>query len=243
MNPIRLLSALASILIGGLALAPAAFADENEGRQVRRFLDSAALALPEEDADSPLPTSLSLKQDEDELRSDYRRADYRRAKPVEKDPIVDFSKFEMGGYLGIVAYSGDFEADPNYVVGITARLPVSGLPGEWGVWGSLHLSYIRRDLPFFYRNTHGTWIGFSVGGDFTLLKNDIWYLRPQLGVMYAHWYDIQALDSGMGVLAGLQFGFFWIKGYKKAVVTLTPQLSFDGDNWIGFASVGFSVDF
>ena len=66
-------------------------------------------------------------------------------------------------------------------------------------------------------------------------------VRGELGVLYAYWNGVNSLDNGMGVLGGVQFGFFWIKGNNKAAVTITPQLSYDGKSWLGFLTVGFSV--
>lgn len=239
--------ALIAILVSA-AFAPAASADEAEIRHVRKFLDSMANvetgAVAESEFEFPTRLSAEVVQDEDDMREEYRRADYRRVRERNKPAFFDFTRFEMGGYMGIVDFSSEFEADPSYVFGVSARVPVTGLPlGEWGIWAQLHLSYVRRDIPFYYKNSHGSWMGLSVGGDFTLLSNRIWYLRPQLGIMYANWMDVQALDDGLGVLAGMQFGFFWIKGYDKAVVTLTPQLSYDGEAWVAFMTLGFSVDF
>jgi hypothetical protein len=252
MNALRLSTSAALRLLtvlGVMAVATAAFADEGEGRHVRKFLDAMAQVDLEPAAETAFaaPSGLSLAealQDEDDMRNEYRRADYTRVRDRGKPAFFDFKRFEMGGYIGIVDYSGDFEADPSYVLGISARVPVTGLPlGEWGIWAQLHLSYIRRDIPFYYKNSHGNWLGLSVGGDYTFYSTKIWYIRAQLGVMYAHWNDIQALDNGMGVLAGLQFGFFWIKNYDKAIVTITPQLSYDGENFVAFMTFGFSVDF
>lgn len=241
-NPIRLLSALASLLIGGLAVAPAAFADEPQGSRVRAFLDSA-LTDPGLNLEAPAALSLKSLQDEEELRADYRRAEYRR-QPADSRPFFDFSRFELGGFLGVVAYTSDFEADPNGVFGIKGRLPVPGIPlGEWGIWADLFMGYIKRDLPFYYNHRSGNWYGLAVGGDYTLVRDRIWYLRGKVGVLYAHWNDIQALDNGLGLLAGVEIGFYWIRHNDKAVVTLAPEVSFDGDNAMMFLQLGFSVDF
>jgi hypothetical protein len=230
-------------LLAILALPAAALAD-GAGPSAR----ATVLALPADsplETEAPLPTRLGAWDvDEMELRDAHLIDFLPQGRLSQKGPFIDFSKFEMGGYAGVVDYSSDFLADASFVAGISARVPVPGLPlGDWGVWAQLHLSYIRRDIPFYYKNASGEWLGVSVGGDYTFVRDEIWYLRAQLGVMYAHWMDVQALDNGMGVLAGLQFGFFWIKGYNKATVTLTPQLSYDGDNYVGFFTVGFSVDF
>jgi len=250
MNKQRSFSSVVSMLaaaIGVAAFAPAAMADENQGRHVKRLLDSMVLegADAPYEAESPLPTRLASKrQQEDDMRDEYRRADYRRVKAKNEPDFIDFTRFELGGSVGGVAYSSDFEADPSYVAGLMARVPVPGLPlGDWGIWGSVMISYISRDLPFYYASKSGNWYGVSVGGDYTFWRDRIFHLRGQLGIMYAHWNDIQALDNGIGVLAGVEFGFYWIKNNDKAVFGITPQLSFDGDNYIFMLQMGFHVDF
>jgi hypothetical protein len=250
MNKQRSFSSLVSMVasvIGMAAFAPAAMADEPSGRHVQRALD----AMVRESADapleieSPLPTRLaSRRQQEDDMRDEYRRADYRRVKARQEPAFLDFSKFEIGGFVGGAAFSSDFEADPSYVAGINARVPVPGLPlGDWGIWGSILVSYLRRDLPFYYDNRNGHWYGAAIGGDYTFWRDSIFHLRGQLGILYAHWNDIQALDNGIGMLAGMEFGFYWIKNYDKAVFGINPMLSFDGDNYIFMLQLGFHVDF
>src|SRR5688572_1850102 len=209
MNANRPFSFFASVLIvllAAAASAPAAFADEPQGRHVRRLLDSMVRENADAplEIDPPLPTRLASKrQQEDDMRDEYRRADYRRVKARNEPDFIDFSRFEVGGFAGGVAFSNDFEADPSYVAGLMARVPVPGIPlGDWGIWGSVMISYISRDLPFYYAEKSGNWYGVSVGGDYTFWRDSIWHLRGQLGILYAHWNDIQALDNGIGILAG-----------------------------------------
>jgi hypothetical protein len=65
----------------------------------------------------------------------------------------------------------------------------------------------------------------------------------QGGISYAQWNNIHALDNGAGVLVGAEFGWYWIKHYSKASLTINPQLTFDSKNWVGLLNLGFSYDF
>jgi len=239
-------SMVAAVIVTA-AFAPAAIADETESRHVKRLLDSMVRESADApyEAETPLPTRLAAKrQQEDDMRDEYRRADYRRVKARQEPAFIDFSRFEAGIFAGGVAFSNDFEADPSYVAGIMARVPVPGLPlGDWGIWGSLMISYIKRDLPFYYQDKSGNWYGASIGGDYTFWRDSIFHVRGQLGILYAHWNDIQALDNGIGILAGLEFGFYWIKNYDKAVFGINPQISYDGENTIMMLQFSFHVDF
>lgn len=229
-------------LAGVLALAQSASADDR--RALEAFLATPTLETPE--IESPLPTSLDTwneKMDEVELRDAHLIDFLPQGRLSQKPPFFDFSRFEMGAYVGAVKYSSKFRADPNFVAGISARVPVPGIPGDWGLWGHLFFSYVSRDLPFYYKDQAAAWFGGSVGADYTLLRREIWFLRANAGILYAHWNGVNGLDNGMGILIGAEFGFYWIKGNNKAVLNIAPELSYDGESYLAFLRLGFSIDF
>lgn len=226
-----------------VALSHSAFADGGAPRMTERVLSLEA--APVEDA--PLPTRLAdFTEDEFDLRdaSMITLTSYPQGRLSKSNPFIDFSHLELGGYTGMVAYSTKFEADPDWIFGISGRVPIPGLPlGGFGAWGELWVSHITRDIPFYYPHSKGTWYGGAVGGDFDLIHSEYVYFRPRVGVMYAFWNDTYALQNGSGLLAGLQFGILWIKHTPSAALVLTPEVMFDGKSWIGFLNFGFSVDF
>jgi hypothetical protein len=239
-------------VLGIIALSESAFANGTEVPQSQLGL-LCLLSHPDEDAaeeiGTPFPTRLNdwgeaavgLGSEESRMIS---LAEFPQGRLSGKAPFIDFGHFEMGGFAGAVDYSSKFKAQANFVIGVTARVPVPGLPlGEWGIWGEGFVSYINRSLPFYYGNRAGTWYGGALGGDYTFARQESWYLRGELGAMYAYWNGINSLDNGIGILAGAQFGLYWIKGNPQSVLTLTPQLSYDGKSWIGFITVGFSYTF
>jgi len=227
-----------------VALSQSAFADGGAARLTERFLAGDAPS-----AELSLPTSLgdwAVAADEIDLAeaSIISLSEFPQGRLAQKPPFIDFSKWEIGGFIGLVDYSGDFKADADLAFGVNTRLPIPGLPlGDWGVWGQFFLAHIKRDIPFYYPHKSGEWYGVAVGGDYTFLTTDLLFLRAQAGLMYAQWNRIHALDNGTGVLVGAEFGFFWIKHYSKASLTLNPQLNFDSKNWIGLITFGFSYDF
>jgi hypothetical protein len=230
-------------------LAAGAHADGTSSSLTQQVLNSMIPALPSE-VDAPLPVRMNLwnAADEEALREAHRILfeDYppQGRQQSQKTPFIDFRHFEMGGYAGVVDFSPDFKAHADWIAGITARVPVPGIPlGDWGIFAQAFASYINRNLPFYYSNTSATWFGGELGGDYTFVRDSVWYLRGQAGILYAYWNHVNALDNGVGVLVGAQVGFYWIKHNQNAVVTFTPQFSFDGKNWIGMITLGFSYDF
>ena len=247
MMSVRFPSSVASMALVSslvfLAAAPA-FADGTPARYTAKALDAMAA---DAETSTDLPTRLLLASEPFEL-PETRPLSLAEAGPQGRPPkdrpgFIDFSHFEMGGYVGVVAFSSDFEADPSFVAGITARVPVPGIPGNWGIFAQAFVSYVSRDLPFYYDNKSGTWYGAEVGGDFTFIRDEVWYLRAQAGILYANWNGVNALDDGVGLLLGVQIGFYWIRHNQNAVVTINPQFSYDGSNWLGFFTIGFSYDF
>ncbi len=227
-----------------VSLAHSAFADGESPSRVARFLADTG-----PDLQLSLPADLNSwtdAADEIELQEAHAisLSQFPQGRLAQQPPFIDFSKWEIGGFIGMVAYSADFDADPDYVFGLTTRVPIPGLPlGEWGAWGQLFLGHIARDIPFYYPKSRGEWYGIAAGGDYTFVHTDLLFLRAQAGVMYAQWNNIHALDNGAGILVGAELGFYWIKHYSKASLTINPQLNFDGDNWIGLINFGFSYDF
>jgi len=158
-------------------------------------------------------------------------------------PFIDFRHAAFGAFVGLVTYSADFKANENIVGGLTARVPVPGLPGDWGLFGQLSVGAINRDLPFFYPHQSGTWYGGTIGPDYTLTNGEVLVLRAQAGISYAYWNGVQSLDNGFGGTAGLDFGFYWIRHNRSATVNINPQITFSGGNYYAFLTLGFQVDF
>ena len=216
-------------LIGLVALAQNAFADD-----------------PTE-FDRPLPLTLAAWEGErDELNLHEAHAIslelFPQGRLAAKPPFIDWSKWELGGFVGAVSFSSDFEADVDFLAGVNSRVPVPGL-GAFGIYAQVVFSHIERDLPFFYDNPDGTWFGIGVGVDYTLWRGSLGYIRPQVGIFYAHWGDINSLDSGIGITVGVQFGLFWIKNNDQTSFTFMPQFQFDGGDHMIFIPLGFSIDF
>jgi hypothetical protein len=244
-------SVILSTILALFAVASPVHADGSSPSYAEKTLDALlAASAPETSECLGLPTRMTLwsaAEEEFEI-GDAHPLSLSEFLPQGRQsqhgpPFVDFSHFEMGAFAGVADFSSDFKASATWVVGLSARVPVPGIPGNWGIFAEGFVSYINRNLPFYYKNKAGTWIGAEVGGDYTFIRDEIWYLRAQAGILYAWWDNVNALDNGFGALGGIQVGFYWIKHNQNAVVTITPQFSYDGKNWIGIFTIGFSYDF
>ena len=231
-----------------LALAQTAFTEEENLTRGPRAVEAVVtptLEAAEVSFETPLPR-LGDTIDESELKEVHGiKLDFLPApqgRMSSKPPFIDTSKWEIGAFIGAVMYSGDFEASINYILGVTTRVPVTGL-GQLGLYAEAFISYIDRDLPFYYDHRAGSWYGIGLGLDYTLWKGTLGYVRPQIGVMYAYWNGVNSLDNGLGITIGVQVGLFWVRNSDKSAITFMPQFQMQSSDFMIFLPIGFSVDF
>lgn len=230
-----------------VALAQSAFAEDETLARGPRAVDAVVtptLGAAEISFEAPLPTRVGDSIDESELKEAWGiKLDFLpQGRMSSKPPFIDFSKWEIGGFAGAVMYSADFEAGLNYILGVTTRVPVTGL-GQLGIYAEAFISYVDRDLPFYYDHRAGSWYGIGLGLDYTIWKGTLGYIRPQVGVVYAYWNGVNSLDNGLGITIGVQIGLFWIRNNDRTSVTFMPQFQMQSSDYMIFLPIGFSVDF
>jgi len=240
--------------VASLSTVPAAaFAGAEDGAlgTATEYLASGAFlpeeaVTPEEPAADALPAQLDFWGDDPREYGDYSilsLSPMPQGRLSTKPPFIDFDRTEFGGFAGIVDFSSKFKASADFAVGLTARVPVPGLPGDFGIWADVYVGEITRKLPFFYPHQSGTWYAGTIGGDYTFTNGEIFVLRGQAGVSYTDWNGVQSLSNGIGGTVGMDFAFYWIKHYRKATVDITPQIVFSGANYYILFNVGFQVEF
>jgi hypothetical protein len=236
-----LLFSISSPAVLVLALSATAFADGTpDGPEAGEADTDFSLTLPPNLADWSEAAEI-IDLDETPIIS-LRQFPQGRMKA--KPPYIDWSRWEVGGYVGVVDYSTDFKAHVDAAFGLTTRVPAPGLPlGNWGLWADLFMAHITRDIPFYYPKSKAEWFGGVLGGDYTFINGEIFFMRGQIGGLYAYWNGIYGLKNGFGVLAGADLGFYWIKWNPKSTFTINPQITYDGKNWVGFINFGLNVEF
>ena len=227
-----------------LTLAQSAFAEDEAPGRSRRAVDAVLTPTLDAAASPALPARLGEEIDESQLRELHEITTdlFPQARMAARQPFIDWNAMEIGGFAGAVSYSADFEAGLNYVFGLTTRVPVTGL-GALGVYVEALVSYVDRDLPFYYDHRAGNWYGAGLGLDYTIWKGSLGYIRPQVGVMYAYWNNVNSLDNGLGITIGVQVGLFWVRNNDKTSITFMPQFQMQSSDYMIFLPIGFSVDF
>ncbi|HEX7898543.1 MAG TPA: hypothetical protein VF950_12335 [Planctomycetota bacterium] len=198
----------------------------------------AALGLSAGLVDDLLPRTLGEDPAAVEPQS---RAQSRRAGPAR--PFFDFERAELGGWIGIAQFSGEFEADPEFAAGVIFRVPLGKL-GAAGLWAELLFTAIDRDLDdTLYDELDGAVIALAAGLDYGLVDGESFYVRPQVGFSFVSFGDVEGTDDGLGVVLGAVFGTYVVKLRQTVTFSYNPQLFYDGEDWVLFHAVGFNVRF
>ncbi len=187
-------------------------------------------------ADSPLPDRMSLAEAEVD-------PELPEVLPLLADPQVApvwSSRLEVNVFAGGVVFEGDFESDPFASGGLMLRLP---LFGRVGLFAEGLASKMDRDLEPPRQNMDGMFYGAAFGFDFSLVRNQSWYLMAQGGTIYLTFGDITGVDDGWGGVAGLVAGFHWIKRDPRYAITINPQWAYDGEDWLLFVHLGLNYRF
>lgn len=200
----------------------------------------ALLSTPD---DEQLPTSLGEELVAVEPPAPQEGRIPQPRKPEIERPFFDFERSEINPFVGIAMFSGNFDADPDYVVGLHYRVPLPQI-GEFGGWVQALFAHVDRDLdPFLYDSTNGNFMGFGAGMDYDLLTWGRLLLRPQAGLMHLGYDNVDGAEDGFGVLLGAVFNLTWVNVRQRVGITYNPQWLFDGEDWVFFHNIGLSIGF
>lgn len=185
---------------------------------------AAALALGEGGALSGLPRSLA-------------QAEQPQPRPQEAAPpaggehdVFEFGRVQGNAELGFIAFSEDFESDPQFTAGIGARVDwvwmsrdVLGFDQDrLGLFADLAFSRIERDVDFL-EDDSGTLIFFTLGTDLNAYEDETWVLRGQLGLQFGHFGGVDETDNGVAGVVGIDAG---VKVAENFAIGFNPQIAF-----------------
>jgi hypothetical protein len=202
--------------------------------------------------DAALPRSLSLE--EPRKLQDPSQEKFPKSEPPspaarqEERPFVDFDWLELSAGVGVVAYSSDYLADPSFAVTVRAHAPMPWLSPSgpvvkeyFGLFAEASFMGIDRDMSPTVDHRSGVISYFSLGADYTILRDDTWLLVARAGVVYVYYGGVADLDSGIGPLLGLSAGIQLSGSFS---IAYTPEIVFaKSGNWILLNTVGVNIQF
>lgn len=224
----------------------------------------AAPAFAQDDPLAGLPRALALQDEEKPGQESEKPPQDPPAQPQEEpvpppdidepraggegNDLLDFDRFELNPYVGLLFFSEDFEADPEVGFGVSGRAPspwfnrdLLGLDHDYfGAWLDLRVSQMDRDVDFL-DDTDGPIFFVAAGGDFEIHRDEEWTVLAQTGVQYGFFGDIDDTEDGVAVLLGLAGGYTVAEG---VTIALNPQIAFaDAGDRIIFLNLGALIQF
>lgn len=176
--------------------------------------------------------------------------------PVEPVPAVpkpcgafiDLLRLEVGVSGGVVAFSGDFESDPQAYGLLHLRAPLPWLSRYvlgfdcdiLGLFAQGGAGRLDRDLDPAPPVADDTLLLGAMGLELSLVPEDAWRLRLQGGAGYVDFGDVAGVDSGAAGLLGLHAG---VALTESLWLTALPQAYFGGEDEMFTLSLGISVSF
>lgn len=204
------------------------------------MLTAIALVLFAQAASSELPRSLAQEEP-------YPRPDSATL-ATKETPIVDLDWLELSPGVGFSVYSSKYRADPAPAFLLAARAPLPWLSpasdprGEYfGVFASAAFMTIDRNLSPSVDHRRGLASFYSLGMDYSVLRDSTWILIGRGGLLYAYYGDIADLQSGLGFMVGASAG---IQLSGKTGLSYSPELLFGKSGSLIFLNtVGLSIQF
>lgn len=209
-------------------------------------LMTACLALLAQ-SEAPLPRELALAEQQDPTQEKYPPLE-PSAPARSSNRFIDLDWLELTPGIGVAAFSSKYLADPSLGVSITARAPMPWLSpasdpkGEYfGLFVEASFMTIDRAMSPTVDHRKGMGSFFSVGPDFSILRDSTWIVMARAGLLYAYYGNIADLNSGFGGMAGLSAG---LQLSGKTGLLYSPEVYFGKSGAFVFLNtLGISIQF
>lgn len=207
----------------------------------------AFLAAPQ---DVSLPREMSLEEPRI-----VRRQEPAQERPVQPPrpktqsrPFIDLDWLEVTPGVGLAHFSSKFLTDPSVCFAIRAHAPMpwlnpaSDAGGEYfGLFVAAQFATIDRELDPTVSKRSGLASFFSVGVDYSFIRDGSWILTARAGAGYAHYGGIADLENGIGPLVGATLGY-QLSG--RFAVTYSPEMFFgDTGSRVFLNTIGLLIHF
>ena len=203
---------------------------------------------PDALADDAAPFSLRLGfPQQDEPKPDAPAAGQAQEEPL--NDIVDFEHIELQILGGVLVFGSDFDSDPKAMASLLARAPLPLLSrdlfgletDDFGGFLQVGISAIDRETDPVAEDPDGILFFAALGLDFTAYQDEMFLVRPQVGIQFAYLGGVTETDNGVGLLLGVQGG---VLVTDNIWITANPQLGIgDGGDLLFFAQIGVNIAF
>jgi len=144
--------------------------------------------------------------------------------------FIDFDWLELHPGIGVAVYSSKYRADPGAGASLLVHAPLPWLSpasdpgGEYfGAFAAASFTSIDRNLSQTVDHRHGIASFYTLGMDYSFLRDSTWILVGRGGLLYAYYNKIADLKSGVGFVVGLSMG---IQISGKLGLTYGPDVLF-----------------
>lgn len=201
---------------------------------------------------APLPREMRLEEPRLRPPQDPTQERYPKvpgeAAPRNDRPFLDFDWLELTPGIGLAVFSSKYETDPTAALSLGAHVPLPWLSpsgdnvGEYfGLFAEAAFMNMERNLSPTVEDRSGLASFFSLGLDFSVLRDSKWIVVLRAGALYAYYGGIADLKSGFGLMAGASVG---IQISGKMGLIYSPEVLFgDSGSTIFLNTLGLSIQF
>jgi hypothetical protein len=201
---------------------------------------------------APLPREMTLEEPRPRPPQDPTQERYPpvpgESAPRSERAFLDLDWLELTPAIGIAFFSSEYETDPTAALSLSAHAPLPWLSpsgdnvGEYfGLFAEAAFMNIDRNLSPTVDHRQGLASFFSLGLDFSIVRDGTWIVVVRAGALYAYYGGIADLNSGFGFMAGASVGL-QISG--KLGLTYSPEVLFgDTGSLIFLNTLGLSIQF
>jgi hypothetical protein len=202
--------------------------------------------------DAPLPREMALDESSPKGAQEPSQERHPPAEPapqaVSERPVVDLDWLELTPGVGFAVYSSNYRADPAPEASLLAHAPLPWLApaGEsnkeyFGVFFEAAFATIDRDLSPTVSHRSGVSSFFTLGLDYSFIRDNRWILVGRVGVLYAYYGGVADLKDGFGPMVG---GTAGLQLSGALALTYSPELLIGGSGSLVFLNTfGLLIQF
>jgi len=150
--------------------------------------------------------------------------------PSKRPSFIDLDWLELSPGAGVAVFSPKYRANPGLGLSVMAHAPLPWLSPDndptgdyFGIFAAASSASIDRNLSPSVDHRRGISSFYTLGLDYSVLRDSTWILIARAGALYAYYDGIADLNSGFGFTLGLSAG---IQLSGKTGLTYSPEFLF-----------------